>query len=123
MNHRDKIDIRGLKIRSRVGVPDEEREEAQDLSVDLVIRPAESLQQLADDIDRTIDYDQVAQAIRRMAAEGERHLIETLAEEMAEVVLGFAGVEEVEVEVRKYVLPDTDYVAVRMVCQKTENGS
>jgi len=116
MKHCDKIQIRGLRILAKVGVPDEERENAQELLVDLIIHPANSLQGLSDDIARTIDYDQVAKKIRSLAEEGSRHLIETLAEEIAGAVLEFEGVEGVEVEVKKYILPDTEYVSVK-VCR------
>lgn len=114
MKHGDKIKIKGLKLMSRVGVPDGERAEAQELLVNVTIHPAASLQGLADDIERTIDYDKVAGEIRRVAGEGSRHLIETLAEDISGVVLGFAGVAEVGVEVRKFILPDTEYVAVEV---------
>lgn len=114
MKHGDKIKIKGLKLMSRVGVPDEERAEAQELLVNVAIHPAASLQGLADDIEKTIDYDKVAREIRRVAGEGSRHLIETLAGDIAGVVLGFEGVAEARVEVRKFVLPDTEYVAVEV---------
>ena len=55
-------------------------------------------------------------AIRKMAAESPpRQLIETLAEDIATLVLAcFSVCAEVDVELRKYILPDTDYVAVRL---------
>lgn len=112
MKHGDKITIQGLKLESRVGVPDEERANTQELLVNVTIYPAAPLQGLADDIGQTIDYDKVAREIRKVAGEGSRRLIETLAEDIAGVVLGFAGVAEVGVEVRKFILPDTEYVAV-----------
>lgn len=112
MKRGDKIEIKGLKLVSRVGVSDEERADAQELLVNVVIRPAMPLQGLADDIGQTVDYDQVAREIRRVAGEGSRRLIETLAEDIARAVLGFEGVAEVGVEVRKFILPDTEYVAV-----------
>ncbi|MFK5924167.1 MAG: dihydroneopterin aldolase [Verrucomicrobiota bacterium] len=114
MKHRDQIEIKGLRIQSRVGVPDEERENAQDLQVDLVIHPQESLQALADDIDATIDYYQVSQRIHQVAQTGSRRLIETLAEEIAQAALKFERVARVEVEVKKFILTDTDYVSVKI---------
>jgi len=119
MKHRDKIEIRGLWIQSRVGVLDEERAKTQKLSVDLIIYPIVPLQGLSDDITRTVDYDRVATAVRDAAEEGTRRLIETLAEDIAGVVLGFGGVEKVEVELKKYVLPNTDYVSVT-VCRNRD---
>jgi len=42
-------------------------------------------------------------------------LIETLAHEMAEHLLWRFGLARVELELRKFVLPETRYVAVRVV--------
>lgn len=118
MDDSDKITIKGLQILSRVGVPDDERAQAQDLSVDLVIYPQSALSGLQDEIERTIDYYQVSLAVHEVARAHERRLIETLAEDIALVVLGFDGVGKVEVEVKKYILPDTEYVSVRLVMDR-----
>ncbi len=71
---------------------------------------------LRDRVERTINYSAVCAAIRKMAADSPpRHLIETLAEDIATLVLAcFSLCTEVDVELRKYILPDTDYVAVRL---------
>ncbi len=114
MKHRDKIEIKGLRIQSRVGVPDEERANTQELQVDLLIHPAASLQALSDDIAKTIDYYEVSKQIHCVAQAGSRRLIETLAEDIAQATLDFEGVEQVEVEVKKYILPDTEYVSVKL---------
>lgn len=121
MKHCDKIEISGLRILTQVGVPDEERESAQELSVDLIIHPVSKLQGLSDDIEKTIDYHKVAMHVQALAETGSRHLIETLAEDIAGAVLSFEGVEAVEVKVKKYILPNTDFVAVT-VC-KDQSGS
>lgn len=119
MKHCDNIEINGLRVLSRVGVPDEERKSAQELSLDLIIHPAAPLQGLADDIEKTIDYHKVVMEVQSIAETGSRRLIETLAEDVAGAVLGYEGVEEVEVKVKKYILPDTDFVAVT-VCVERE---
>ncbi len=112
MKHCDRIEISGLRISTHVGVPDDEREGVQELRVDLIIHPADSLQGLSDDITKTIDYHQVAMQIQSVAETGSRRLIETLAEDIAEAVLGFERVEAVEVKVKKFILPNTDFVSV-----------
>ncbi len=114
MKHSDRVKIKGLQLESRVGVPDEERASPQRLLVNVTISPVSPLRGLADDLERTIDYDQVAREIRKVAGEGSRRLIETLAEDIAGVVLGFRGVAGVGVEVRKFILPDTEYVSVEL---------
>ncbi|MCB1078701.1 MAG: dihydroneopterin aldolase [Verrucomicrobiae bacterium] len=111
----DRIRIRGLRLATRVGVPDEERAAPQTVAVDVEIVPATPLSGLGDDIGKTVDYFEVAEALKRVAATGERKLIETLAEDLGRAALAFDGVAGVTVEVRKFILPETDWVSVTVV--------
>jgi phosphoglycolate phosphatase/dihydroneopterin aldolase len=52
--------------------------------------------------------------VRAEAEERPRRLIETLAEDIAGVVLTRYPVKEVEVEVRKYIVEGTGWVGVRI---------
>ena len=52
--------------------------------------------------------------MRALAAARPRRLIETLALDIAGEILARFAVASVDVELRKYILPDTDYVAVRL---------
>lgn len=112
----DEIHVAGLALSVRIGVTDRERSAPQRLTVSLTLRPAGGFAGLGDRIERTINYSAVCAVVRRFAAEAEpRKLIETFAEDIAATVLaGFPACAEVDVELRKYVLPDTDYVAVRL---------
>ncbi|MEM9237760.1 MAG: dihydroneopterin aldolase, partial [Verrucomicrobiota bacterium] len=73
------IRIKGLRIRTRIGVPDEERAGWQELAVDVEMVPEAAFAGMADDITSTVDYHAVCEAIGRLAETGSRHLIETLA--------------------------------------------
>ena len=95
--------------------PEEERSENQDLRLSLRIVPAGGLANLGDAIEKTIDYDVVTREVRALCAKGERRLIETLAEEIASLVLEGHGAAEVEIEVEKFILPDCDSVAVKIL--------
>ncbi len=110
----DEIQIRGLRVSARIGVPEAERAKAQELSIDLRLFPKGGLSGLEDRIDRTIDYAAVAQEVREFCEQGSRALIETLAEDLATLVLQRHDSRAVEVLVRKFILPDCDYVAVRI---------
>ena len=110
----DEIQIRGLKAFSRIGVPEEERAAPQELEIDVTIFPKGGLRGLEDQIDRTTDYAAVAEEVQELCGRGTRALIETLAEEIAAVVLQRHDSRAVEVVVRKFVLPDCDYVAVKL---------
>ena len=109
----NEIWIKGLKVRSLVGVAAEERQQEQELQVDLCIQPPSPFAYMNDDIMRTIDYDAVARRVQGLAAEGPRHLIETLAADIARLLVDEFHAVAVTVEVRKFVLPETDYVAAR----------
>jgi 7,8-dihydroneopterin aldolase/epimerase/oxygenase len=109
----NEIWIKGLRVRSQVGVTVEERQNEQELQVDLCIQPPSPFAYMNDDIMRTIDYDAVARRVIGLAGEGPRHLLETLAADIARLLVDEFHAVAVTVEVRKYILPETDYVATR----------
>lgn len=108
----DEIIISGLKVETYIGVPEEERATPQTLELDLVLstNPFPS----ADEIDRTVDYHAVCTLVRKFAGEGERKLIETLAQEVAALILENFAVQTVELEIRKFILPETSSVGCRV---------
>jgi dihydroneopterin aldolase len=108
----DCIIVSQLEVMARVGVPAAERGAAQRLTVSLRMEPVRGLAGLGDHIGNTIDYAAVCDAVRHEVEARPRHLIETLAEEIAVLLLGRYALQAVEVEVRKYILPATEYVAV-----------
>jgi dihydroneopterin aldolase len=110
----DCIHISQLELTARIGVPDTERAAPQWLTVNLTMEPVRGFEALGDDLAKTVDYYAVCEAVKALAAARPRKLIETLAEEIAAEVLERFAVRAVEVELRKYVLPDTAHVAVRI---------
>jgi dihydroneopterin aldolase len=77
------------------------------------MQPPAPFAYMNDDIMRTIDYDAVARRVQGLAAEGPRHLIETLAADIARLLVDEFHAVAVTIEVRKYILPETEYVAAR----------
>jgi 7,8-dihydroneopterin aldolase/epimerase/oxygenase len=112
------IIIKRLQIEAFVGVPELERKRSQRLEIDAVITPIETFAAIADEIDRTVDYGAAVQQIVDLASSRPRHLIETLASELAEMLVREFRASRAEVEVRKFVVPNTDYVAVRCLCER-----
>ena len=110
----DQIRIENLWVLARVGVPEEERAEAQRLALDVILFPARPLTGLGDDVSRTIDYFEVSERLKAVAGEGERRLIESLAEDLLEVILREFPVSAATVEVKKFILEEADAVAVRL---------
>jgi dihydroneopterin aldolase len=68
----------------------------------------------ADDLLATADYAEVARLVREIAVVKPRNLVEALAEELAQAILSRKLADSVTVEVRKFSLPKTRFVAVRL---------
>lgn len=109
----DRIAIKRLAVDCFVGVPAEERAQSQTLVLSLTIGPRRPFASLQDKIEETVDYDAVAQRVRAVAQDRPRQLIETLADDLAVMVLEEFPAAWVEVEVEKHILPDTEAVTVR----------
>lgn len=117
---RDRIDILGLGLVSQVGVPEEERAVPQRLEVDVALWPASPLAGLKEDLNRTIDYAEVAVACRDEALRCERKLIETLAEDLCRLLLRRWPLVLVKVRIHKFILPDTRAVSVTLTRQPAD---
>ena len=109
----DQIHIEQLEIHVKVGVPDAERATKQRLLVNLTLVPRNEFRQLNDSLEQTVDYAAVCEAVKEFVADRSFKLIETLADELASLVGERFAVARVDVEVRKFILADTAYVAVR----------
>ncbi|HSH38421.1 MAG TPA: dihydroneopterin aldolase [Chthoniobacterales bacterium] len=109
----DRIHIEQLEIDLNVGVPELERARPQRLLLNITLTPATAFRELGEDLGRTIDYAAVCQAVTTSLRGRSFKLIETVADETALLIKRQAGVQRVEVEVRKFILPQTAYVAVR----------
>lgn len=97
----DRIVIPDFRISCHVGVPSEERDAAQDVLIDLELELDLSRAGKADDISLTVDYDAVCETVAQTVTRRPRKLIETIAEEVAQVLLAHYPVRVVKVKVRK----------------------
>src|SRR5437868_15465100 len=109
----DCIHIGQLGIHVCVGVPDSERAQAQRLVVNLTFWPKRSGPR--DDIADTVNYSEVAASLKQFVSQKNYRLIETLAEEAAGHLLARFPLRKVAIELRKFVLPDADYVSVTAI--------
>ena len=107
---------------ARVGVPDEERAQPQRLTVSLVLQPRNSFDRLNDELEGTVDYAAICKDLRQFLSGRRGKLIETLAHEMAEHLLAQFDLTRVELELRKFVLPETRFVAARIVRTRAASG-
>lgn len=113
------IEIRRLRVLTCIGVPDEERAALQELRVSVVLTAATPFAEMDDEIGKTLDYAALAVGIQALAAARPRRLIETLASDIADHVLASPAAAAVEVTVEKFILPDTECVAVRLHRDRT----
>jgi 7,8-dihydroneopterin aldolase/epimerase/oxygenase len=110
----DEIEIRRLAVETHIGVPDEERANPQTLWITVKMKPSQGFHRLHDKVENTVDYYEVSQRLAELSAEKPRHLIETLATEIAEFLLSDYPLSSVDVEVEKRILTNADSVSVRV---------
>lgn len=110
----DTITIRNLEVHYCVGVPDEERARAQRLLVSIEIEHDFQAATASDDLGETIDYFAVSQRVLRFGDGAHWKLIETLAADLAQMVVEDFRARRVTVEVRKFIIPQAEHVAVRV---------
>jgi dihydroneopterin aldolase len=109
----DLIRVLDLEVYAHLGVPDAERAHAQRLLISLEMAvegfgPAAA----ADEVALTVDYFSVVQRVKAMATARPRKLLETLAEEIATDLLGSFPIQKLNLEIKKFILPDTRFVSV-----------
>jgi FolB domain-containing protein len=108
----DKIHIEQLDVFTRIGVPEEERANPQKLTVSISLWPYQQPSDLADHIDRAVNYSDVAEETKNFVRDQSVSLIETLAERLAGHLLKNFQVQKVMIELRKFALQDARYVSV-----------
>lgn len=109
-----RIQISQLELMASIGVPDEERASPQRLTATLTVWPVRDAADCHDDIGQTVNYAAVCAETRRFVEERRDKLIETLANALALHLLERFEIRRVTVEVRKYVLPEVEFVAVTL---------
>jgi 7,8-dihydroneopterin aldolase/epimerase/oxygenase len=99
----------------RVGVPDAERAQPQRLLISLTLDCDFAAAARGDDLTKTINYDALAQRVTALGQNRSWNLIETLAVDIAELVLREFAPTRVGVEIKKFILPNTQHVAVKVI--------
>jgi len=108
----DRIAIHDLTVSYQVGVLDAERDSPQRLT--LTVEMDVDFSHLRDALDRTIDYQAVSQRLLDYGRGRSWKLIETLAVELAEMILREFNPSRVTVEVWKSIIPQARDVSVRV---------
>ena len=108
----DCIHIEQLEVSARIGVPDEERATPQRLTVSISFWPDHEAGDLADKIEKAVDYSTVADETRSFVRDQSVNLIETLADRLAMHLLKYFRMQKVTIELRKFPFEDAKYVSV-----------
>ena len=114
----DKILISRIDCVAVIGVTPEERALKQRLSIDVEFLIDSRQPAKTDSLRETIDYAQVAAAVAEVCEQRPYHLIETVAELIAERVLAAFSTPSTRVLVRKIspvAEPGVEYVSVEIV--------
>jgi dihydroneopterin aldolase len=116
----DQIHIRGLEVFAHIGVPDDERATAQRLTFHLTLWPVRQMEELNDDIGRAVDYANVCVEVKRFVQPRLDKLVETMANALALHLLEAFELQQVTVELRKYILPDVEFVSVTVTRERPQ---
>jgi dihydroneopterin aldolase len=97
----DSIAIRGLRGHAHHGVYAFERERGQMFSVDAVLEVDTRAAAVGDDLEKTVNYADLAQRLHAVLTGEPVDLLETLAQRLATVCLADSLVDAVEITVHK----------------------
>jgi len=97
----DKIIIKDLSARGIIGVHSDEREQPQEIVINIILFTDTAKAGQSDDIADTVSYSTIAKKVRTHAESSQRFTVEALAEDIAGLCLGDPGVKKVQVRVEK----------------------
>jgi dihydroneopterin aldolase len=110
-----RIFVRDLEMIASVGVHPHEKIKPQRIRVSIELNVAPRPPDARDTLDSVLSYEDVCNAIRGIVSEGHVHLIETLAERVAETCLAHDRVSRVLVKIEKPdIFPDAATVGIEI---------
>ena len=109
-----RISIVDLEVFYCVGVPEQERAQPQRLVLTIDLEFDFSAAAASDRIEDTINYKAITDDLLKFGQGRSWRLIEKLAADIADFVLKRYQPKQVQVEVKKFVIPQARYVAVAL---------
>ena len=98
---KDIIFIEGLVIETIIGVYEHERDIKQKVVLDIEMTLPESNASSSDDLRHTVDYDAVSKLVTSYVIDTQYQLIESLAEQVASLVLGAFATDSLKLKLSK----------------------
>ena len=93
--------IEGLEIETIIGVYEHERDIKQKVVLDIEMTLPESDASSSDDLRHTVDYDAVSKLVTSYVIDTQYQLIESLAEQVASLVLGAFATDSLKLKLSK----------------------
>jgi len=109
-----KITIYDLEVFYNVGVTEEERAKPQRLLISVEMDFDFAAAAASDRLEKTIDYFEVVQRILKYGEGRNWKLIEKLANDITDLVIGQFRPQQVTVEVKKFSIPQARYVCANV---------
>jgi FolB domain-containing protein len=113
----DLVEVRGLRLRARIGVTQEERAQEQGVVISVAARLDTRRASALDDITETLDYEEAVRQISKIVSGESYALAETLADRIARTLLSNPSVDDVWVRISKpevTLAEEVDEVAVEI---------
>ena len=110
----DRITIKDLEVNTQIGVTEAERAHLQRLLITVEMERDLAEAGRTDMESATTPYDVVANLIQQVVAARPRKLVEAVAEEIADAILSRGLAVAVTVEVKKFSIPQSQYVCVQI---------
>ena len=115
----DKIFIRDLRLRAIIGFNDWERENKQDLVLNITIHTSFKEAGISDLVDDTVNYRTIIKHIISLTEASTYHLIESLATHIAKDLITLFKLKKVEIQIDKpHALRFSDSVAIALTRTK-----
>ena len=117
----DKIKLSELKVETIIGIWEWEQRNPQTISIDLEMSTDISAAAKSDSIQDALDYKAIAKRIKQYSKDNHFQLIETLAENLAQIILEEFKVEWVKISVSKpYAIRDSKNVGLTIERKRNE---
>ena len=117
----DKIILTGLRINAVIGIWDWEKRNPQTISIDLEMQTDTKKASQLDSIEDALDYKAVSKRVKQFIQASQFNLIETLAENVAKIILEEFDVQWLKLRISKpFAIRDSRNVGVSI--ERTKDG-
>ena len=119
----DMLKMYDVVIETHVGVFEWERKELQKIWLDIELPVDARGAARVDDVQHVVDYGAIVTQVRQHVGQRTYHLMETIAEEAAQLILDHFPTDQVQVRVKKRALPGMDHACVEILRTKAARSA